>query len=385
MYKALWIDDEYHQLEAIKEDFIGFDIMTYGITNSKDAIEEIKNNYFKYDAIILDGKFLIDNETDSTIDDTAFGFVAKEIEKLADAGKITPWYIYSGQPSFVEEKNSVVELFNNPFSKGKIFDKNSKSDFNILCKLIKTNAHQIDAIKIRRQYNEAFEVCSQKYIGQEAYQVLYEIVQSIYKVDSELQDKLYFTQIRIILEKLFRASNKHGILDDKCVGKHSDGKVNLSESCLFMSGIPTKYLGVIPLKAHFPKIIAHNVKNILFVTGAASHTSDPEIDKNLNLSEYRKSIKTNFLLYSLLFQLMDVLIWFKNYIDKRDLNPSEVVGRLEIDSDGNYHIGDCILPYNYVKLHFREGQSIRVSNITNNTSAGTNLKYPNFGGHVQKL
>lgn len=116
---------------------------------------------------------------------------------------------------------------------------------------------------------------------------------------------------------MFRAANKLGVLHDKCLD--SRGNVNLSESSLFLSGLPTNHLGVSCTKSHFPKIISDAVKSILFVTGAASHTVDPEVKSNLNLAEYRTTVNTPYLLYSITFQLIDVLIWYKQYSDEHQV------------------------------------------------------------------
>ena len=112
---------------------------------------------------------------------------------------------------------------------------------------------------------------------------------------------------------MFRTANKFGLNHDKCI---VGGKVNLTESSLFMSGEATKYCEVKCNKQHFTKLISDGVKSILFITGAASHTADPDFINNLNFAEYRKSINTPYLLYSLTFQLMDILIWFKSYVDQ---------------------------------------------------------------------
>ncbi len=57
--------------------------------------------------------------------------------------------------------------------------------------------------------------------------------------------------------------------------------------------------------------------SIICITGAASHTDDPVTRTNrASFTEYRKYIDTPYLLYSLTFQLLDILIWFKKYADE---------------------------------------------------------------------
>jgi hypothetical protein len=115
-----------------------------------------------------------------------------------------------------------------------------------------------------------------------------------------------------MLESMFRKANEIGLLHDKCI---PGGKVNLTESGLFLSGEPTMHLKVQCSIAHFSKMVTSSVQSIINVTGAASHTTTADTKNNVNLQEYRKTVNSPYLLYSLTFQLMDVLIWFKNYMD----------------------------------------------------------------------
>jgi hypothetical protein len=55
------------------------------------------------------------------------------------------------------------------------------------------------------------------------------------------------------------------------------------------------------------------VKNLLQITGAASHTTKVVSKENVDVTYYRRRVNTPYLLYSLTFQLMDVLIWFDEY------------------------------------------------------------------------
>ena len=154
-----------------------------------------------------------------------------------------------------------------------------------------------------------------KYFEPSVRKHLTQILLSLKKPSQDFDDELYFTQVRIILEFAFRLANKYGLLHDACA---AGGKLNLSECSLFLAGEPTKHLKVSCEKKHFPKIIAESVKNMVFITGAASHTVDPDIKNNLDLLDYRKRINTPYLLYSLTFQLMDILIWFDSYLSEND-------------------------------------------------------------------
>src|SRR5690606_27395777 len=62
-------------------------------------------------------------------------------------------------------------------------------------------------------------------------------------------------------------------------------------------------------ETHLPKQIASYLRSILCVTQPGSHRSEVDL--------YVKKMKTGFLFKSTLYQLFDVLIWFKMYVDSK--------------------------------------------------------------------
>lgn len=315
--KALWFDDEHETLESFKEDSLKYGIELIGYTNAKEGLTELKKNFHLYDAIILDGFFYEDlNQLGEALDNSAFGSVALTLKSFKDRGFVIPWFIFSGQPSFVKEKNTLVKvLADRDFAQGQVFEKNDEG-FNRMCEEILKAVNENENTIIKNDYSDAFEVCTQRYIGLNYQKQLIDILKAIKQPKEKFNDELYFSQIRLILEELFRTANRFGLLHDACIS--SDGKVNLSESSLFLAGEKTKHIGASCSNRHFPKIIADSVKSIIFITGSAAHTDDLRNEGLVNLHEYRSQINTPYLLYSLTFKLLDVLVWFKSYVD---LNP----------------------------------------------------------------
>lgn len=308
-YNVIWFDDEFETLNIIKENAAINGIILNGFGNAKDGIEELERNLIHYDAAIVDGKFYNNQgQYGDSMDDSALRDVIQAFFRLEDK-KVLPWFILSGQISFTKEKNRYAD----GFKANKVYDKTMDDHLVSLWNDLKMEADKQLDTQIRHEYSNVFEVCSEQYIGEVAQKPLLKILKSIKEPETDFYDELYFTQIRIILESMFRAANRRGFLHDKCL---EGGRVNLSESSLFLSGAKTKHLGVSCGVSHFNKIISEYVKLILFITGAASHTVDPEMARNINLASYRKEVNSPFMLYSLAFQLMDILIWFKSYTDK---------------------------------------------------------------------
>ena len=309
-YNILWVDDQHDDEEMVQ--FIVYaeneGIILEGFASFEEAFEKLEDKLEEFDAILLDGMFFEKkDQLTGTEDEVGIGMAIAKINELKSK-KVFPWFVLSGKDQFTKSKNSIIAA-----NKKRCFDKTNPKDVVELFQLIKIEVTQQPDFQIRHEYQKVFDVCTDKYIGEAAKKPLLQILKSIKNPLNSFEDELYFTQIRIILESMFRAANKLGLLHDKCLER---GKVNLSDSSLFLSGEQTKHLDVSCKRRHFNKIISDSVKSLLFITGAASHTIDPEIKNNINLEEYRKTINTPYLLYSLTFQLTDILIWFKKYADE---------------------------------------------------------------------
>jgi len=310
-YNVLWIDDDY----KIQKDFIGQaeqeDIDIFPFESHEEGIADLIKRTDFYHAVILDAK--VKKGKNDTV--TGLAGLTASRDKLIEINKdgYLPYFIFTGQPDYVD-----AAWFSESF--GRYFIKAKDND--VLFQAIKDEVDNKEEFILAKEYKQAFDVCTESYIGIDNQKHLMQILKSIRNPNEKFDDELYFTQLRIILESLFRYANKIGLLHNKCL---EGGNVNLSESSLFLSGLPTKHLGVSCKKSHFSKIISESVKSILFITGAASHTVAPEIKNNINLIEYREALNTPYLLYSLTFQLMDILIWFKKYADE---NPDKDKNKL---------------------------------------------------------
>ena len=326
-YKVLWIDDD---CNTTGRDFIGQaeqdDVDITAFESHEEGIAFLEKNLNSFHAVILDAK--VKHKKDDTVIGLD-GLRASRDRLIELNNKVDlPYFIFTGQPDY--QTNEVFkESYGDFYIKGEDNEK-------LIEELIKRIDNKEDYI-LQNEYRRVFEVCSEKYIGTESKKHLLEILASIRKPNEVFDDELYFTQIRIILELMFRAANKLGLLHNACI---LNGKVNLSESSLFLAGKETLHLNVRCGISHFPKLIADSVQSILFITGAASHTTDPGIKNNIDLLAYRKIVQTPYLLYGLTFRLMDVLIWFKEYVD---LNPKiEYNKKSWINTESIIHNSDWI-------------------------------------------
>jgi hypothetical protein len=352
-YNVLWIDDEPEKNDAFPEQAMFEGINLVHFKTNKAGIDDLYENPNKYDAIILDAKGFEDSEDERA----GFAGLHNSIGAINALHIKIPYFIYSG---FLEkdEYTQIREMLKNVeiFTKGE--------DSNLLFSRIKEEADKQLDTQIRHENNKLFNALES--YSAENNKTILEILQAIKTGKQDLSDHLYFTPIRTILESLFRKANKVGILHDACVNIKGS-QVNLTESSKFLAGEDCVHLKVRCTKTHFPKLIADAVKNILFITGAASHTSEVDVTKNIDVQQYRKEINTPYLLFNLLYQLSDVLIWFHQYSLKN----------LDIQKNKEYWEDIEFFEENrYGKTIYYKWETAEVTNIAPNGWATLTLSKP---------
>lgn len=302
-YKVLWIDDQ--PSEEFVNEAAEYDIDIELAICHYDGIKLLADKTKQWDAIILDANCKINQDDSPNLASLTESIL--HITTLCGMGQFIPWFVYTagGYEGFSYLNNMISkkrdwddrEYYSKPSQRYELFDNLKKAADNRFC------------THIKHQYNKVFEAFSDEIKGHD---MVLNILLALHG-HNHLEHQTYYTQLRLILEWMFRDANKRGLLHDKCIDER--GKVNLTESSLFMAGRPTKYHGVRCDIAHFPKIIADNVKNLLEITGGASHTAEPDKKELVNLQAYWEQVNTPYLLYSLTFMLCDILIWYKEYAD----------------------------------------------------------------------
>lgn len=302
-YKVIWFDDEHKKFQPIKDQAILEDIQLIGYSNSKEGIPELRNNYKDYDAVVLDGLFFKDSEHQGTdIDDSAFGEVAKVLSELKAQNKILPWFIFSGQKSFVKDKNSFVELFKDTsFANGKVFDKNKDEDFKELLAEIKKAADANPVRQIKVKNPEVFSIFDEGLLPEEVEnQILSVFKNSLPSDKAELKSIL--TNIRSTQESIFIKLEGIGVLpkldnfNQKI--KHLSGNITKNTSGKFVA---TSAVYQTPE-------IENLQKWIYFTCGTYIH--------HLEQQHYAGYMISNYAVKSMFYGLLELLLWFKETYQK---------------------------------------------------------------------
>ncbi len=295
-YNILWIDDEHETLSGTKGRAKRNGIQLIPFKSLNNGMEELEKNYPFYDGVLLDAKFF-ENEDDEKGSEGTYN-VHRAKERLLQLKKKFEIFILTGQAEAYEDTT-----FNQSFIN--VYKKGSDVEIDRLFFDIKKAASSQEDTQIRHNYKRVFDVCTEKYIGEIAGQDLLSLLKDID------EDKLneHFNTIRKVLEDIFIAFNKFDLLPSEFVTP----SVSLNESSKFLAG-KGKDGTIFTEKGfqhiegtHLPKQISTYLRSILTVVQSGSHRSEIDL--------FVKTIKTPFLLKSVLFQLLDSIVWFKMYVD----------------------------------------------------------------------
>lgn len=296
-YNILWIDDEHETMSGTKgrAKRNGINLIPYKSLNG--GMSELERNYPNYDGVLLDAKFFENENDEAKSEDTDNVHRAKE--RLLQLPKKFEIFVLTAQAEAYEDRT-----FKKAFTK--VYEKGKEEDVNRLFSDIKEAAKgQLDT-QLRHSYKRVFDLCTERYIGELAGQDILNLL----KGNNETNIDSNFNAIRKVVEDIFIAFNKFNLLPKEFVSP----SVALNQSSIFLAGQeqyestdavykPYKHLQ----ETHLPKQIAFYLRSILSVTQPAAHRSDIDL--------FVKTIKTPFLLKSVLFQLLDVMVWFKMYVD----------------------------------------------------------------------
>jgi len=297
-YRVLWFDDKHQEYEFNKSIAKLEDIQLVCFDNAKEGLAEIENP--EVNAIILDGLFFVSEENkNDTPDDDAFAQVAKKINNLKAQGKIIPWFIYSGQTSFVKDKNKLVELFkDDAFAHGKVFDKSNPNDFKELCQEIKKAVDCQPITQARHNNPELMQIFEKGYLGQdEEDQLLQLLIKPLPKNKSDIKE--FLSNIRSIHESCLIKLESISVIPDanarfSQINKHLSGNKRWDSSLNEL----------VPTTQEFQNSAIENLNAwIYFTCGTYIH--------NLKQQHYAGYMISNYAVESLRQGLLEILLWFK--------------------------------------------------------------------------
>ena len=310
----LWIDDEHETLSGTKGRAKRNGINLVPFKSLNGGMSELERNYPFYDGVLLDAKFF-ENEDDVKGSEDTYN-VHRAKEQLLQLRKKFEVFVLTGQAEAYDDKT-----FKKAFTK--VYLKGSDEETDRLFIDIKEAASKQEDTQLRFAYKRVFDVCTENYIGEYAGQD----VLNLLKVNDESNIDNHFNDIRKIVEDLFTAFNKFRLLPIEFV----TSDIALNESSRFLAGkradgtLFTEKGFQHLAESHLPTQIAYYLRNILYTTQAGSHRS--------NIDQYVRTIRTPFLFKSVFFQLLDVIVWFKMYVDTNPITENWI--RIEASIESN--------------------------------------------------
>jgi len=303
-YSVLWIEDEPEKQEAfIEEAFIeGIDVFQF--STNKAGMEELVSNLEAYDAVVLDAKGFEESE-----DEVAkLTGLQNSISTLNSLSKKIPRFIYSGYLD-KDENASVREMLSNEviFTKG--------TDTQRLFDRIKEEADKQLDTQIKHEYVRVFEVANEKYLGVQVFDPLLELLKQVKELKDFETSINYFSPIRKLIELSFDKLAEYKLIPDEIHKAPFNQKVKFicNNKNRNNNGFETSIEFMHPTMAYF-------LDNLVFTLQDSQHLKE---ELNLKVDHYVSEIKSPYLFKSLVFQLLDYLIWFKSFIDNYELKNKE--------------------------------------------------------------
>ena len=249
-YCVLWVEDK------DEEDFVQGFVMNaeiYGIelvkkSNWQEAEQTLKNRFDEFSAIILDANCKM------TPDKLEEGqFIPKVMQKLLplfeDRKEVIPWYILSA--GTMEKFDFVVNIAmyaHSPYEDewGQMLyikdvpDDDPKHWSKLLENIQQVAKDQTNNIILYRHHDVFKYLGDNKPIDKYARTELSKMLRVLYFPNEEVQGfKFEGNPLRKVMEYVFRAALKYGLLPNECIER--DNQINLLESNRFMSGLNTKH------------------------------------------------------------------------------------------------------------------------------------------------
>lgn len=297
-YKVLWIDDEIEKQDAFIDIAYRNGIDLSEFSTSREGIAELIENLHSYVGIILDAKVFKDS-VDEVADIDGLYYSIHKISELRSK-RFIPVFVFTGQPDLLGN-----DMFQKSLGDIKIFKKGL--EINELLAEVKIAADQLIESHLKHKYSDAFEICIDHYIGLSADKLLMKSLliiedgyETFFNVDS-------FTDVRKIFELLFDKLNKLNIIPDSLF----NGKGWINGCSRYLNRESSEFIldeGVIhPLAGFMQRIILNILQD-------ASHEIPEKL--NLKVGQFVNQNKTGNLFKGIVYQVLDLLIYFRHFIDE---------------------------------------------------------------------
>ena len=332
LIQVLWVEDDpkVTMTYPLKAERFHLELVPFSCWD--DAKAALENEFDRWSAIILDAKCKYHKDSN----DNVVVFLREALKDISvtckEKGRVIPWYVLTGgDTSEVSDSiNDERMKWDSDWTKGenkKYYSKNV--DNESLYRRIRYHAQKSPRIQIQEMYRDVFDAIEKCSIDDEGYNALEDLLVPIHFPDqieaNDYNDK--YAKARSVLEYIFRSMSVHGMLPDW--GK----QINLQWSSCLLSGMHAtkikdgKEIVVIESKKQvLPPVLKKVMKEMVRIIPAFCHSDNKE-ENEIKKEEYLKDVDSStFLLKSFTFQLCDIILWYRNYLQE---HPDEELNALE--------------------------------------------------------
>lgn len=384
-YNILWIDDEWDKMPAFKqecEELYNLKLEPY--RTRKAGMQALEDNLEKWHAVLLDAKMFDESENEQA-SLAGLGKAKAHLDRLS-VKKAIPYFISTGQPDLLDDDNFKA-LFGNYYTKAK---DDEKLMADILQAILNAESSQIKAI-----YSNVFASSETLDISEYIDSILLDILLPLHytEMQSSFKPIHYYNQLRQLVEYIFRACYKVGLVPDQCI---PNGIVNLNQCSIYLAGKNAEKAGVRygePGERIIPDYIEAIIRAVLDFGNVHSHTVELDAEDTLKIENILRSSQSKYLIFGLTLQLCEAITWFAKYISEHDdkevnllhcqlLKIDEKTDKyegkdfvVEQDENNNYHCGPCLLSYKAAQ-NYKE-QIVTLYDIKQNYAESKEI-YPYF-------
>lgn len=402
LIQVLWVENDPEVIESypLEAETEGLQLVPFPCWD--DAIKALRDEYDRWSAIILDAKCVYHRGDDDNVV-RFLGHALNDISTLRSEKKgLIPWYILTGGAE-TDVSDSILEErleWDADWTKesGKTFY-SKNTDRSTLYKHIKEHHRISHKLQVQKDYKHVFEAIEKCNLNKEASEILIDLLVPIY-YPGDIDEKDYndkFKKVRIVLEYVFQSMIYYGLLPN-----YGD-ETNLSWSSYILAGNNAKDKNgneiFISKKRVLPVILCSIIKTMVSILSSDVHSKSKNEEKP-NMPDYLQSVEhSTLLLKSFVFQLCDIIIWYKGYLQKhhnvdenkmgwedlRQIEQPDIIGIVEREN-GFYHVGGkyCLNP-KIIQQKDWLGKKVRILVCGKNTNDITKELYPFFAVKIQLI
>lgn len=306
MYEVIWIDDEWEKMDAFKEECeVIHHIHLHPFRTQKAGMDEFDKNPKKWDGIILDAKMLDESENEVPM----LVGLRKAVQHINEKSlqRRVPYFISTGQPDLMSN-----ETFEQSFGSYYIKERDDAK----LIEDIKKTANESTRFLVKSYYNDAIEQL--RLLNDWGCEKILDILEAQHFPENEIDPLLYYNPMRQILEHVFRAAHKVGLIPDEFIGKDKND-VNLNQCVQYLSGRNADWLG---LRYGGAKdfIVPTHIRDMMFLVlnlgNINSHSTTFNEDELYKLGKYFEDNVCNsqYTIYSIALQVCEIVLFMNRYI-----------------------------------------------------------------------